>query len=323
MNLHNVAFLALVTGFACGCTSTPISPGVDELGCGPVPISGVVTQKNKFTLAKLLVGGKAVEGLNIESTPELHTWMSEAARDLATIQYLRCVAVKSGEAGADNAELQNCIESRRLLFALKPKPEEFARFVRDNPCATRQTESEKVLRIAGQLSDEFHRAIKLRPSPLKEEDFRRVTELMSQLSLLEPRNGHVYYFRGEMKRWLGRKDEAQQDFYLYLESERAQPAHVREGDVSIKVCSQNSAGYCRQRSGWICHVIANDFYEKGVSETQQEKARYYFTKALEFAKRSRGFFPEGFSQFTPTDVVERIAGARVVNFDAVQKPTTK
>ncbi|MGB4067710.1 MAG: hypothetical protein WBK08_06740 [Nitrospira sp.] len=116
-----------------GCTTTTIRPTLDEFKC-VVPITGVVTQQNKFTLAKLLIGGQSLEGLNIENTPTFHVLMSKASADLTTIQYLTCVAVASGEVASKNPELLECIENKRLYFVLNPKPEDFAKYIRENSC---------------------------------------------------------------------------------------------------------------------------------------------------------------------------------------------
>lgn len=310
--------IAVCIAISWGCTPavTIVKPTIDELGCGPVPLAGVVTQQNKFTLAKLLIGGKSVEGLNIENTPTFHVLMSKASGDLAAVQYLKCVALKSGEVEIDNQELQECIENKRLFFTLNPTPDQFAQYVRDNRCGSAQVQSDATVRTANELRQEFARATALRTQPLNEDDFRRVHELITTLSQIDPRNGHAFYYSGQMKRWLGRKTEAQQDFYKYLENEPQQPKVAREGDISVETCYRSAAGYCRQRSGWICHLLANDFYQKGLVEGGTDQARYHFNLAVQYAQKTLGFFPGGFEQFTPTQMVERDSKARIAILDA-------
>lgn len=312
---HSAIVIAVCIAISWGCTpATIVKPTIDELGCGPVPLAGVVTQQNKFTLAKLLIGGKSVEGLNIESTPTFHDLMTKASGDLATVQYLKCVALKSGEVDVDNRDLQECIENKRLFFTLNPTPDQFAQYVRDNPCKS-QVQSDATIRAANDLRQEFARATALRTPPLNEDDFRRVHELITALSQIDPLNGHAIYYSGQMKRWLGRKTEAQQDFYKYLENEPQQPKVASEGDISVETCYRSTAGYCRQRSGWICHLLANDFYQKGLVEGSTDQARYHFNLAVQYAQKTLGFFPGGFEQFTPTQMVERDSKARIEILD--------
>jgi len=100
-----------------------------------------------------------------------------------------------------------------------------------------------------------------------------------------------------------------------LESEAQQPKAAREGDTTVEPCYRSAAGYCRQRSGWISHLLANDFYQKGLAEGGTAQARYYFRLAADYAQRSMGYFPGGFEQFTPTQIVERDSKARIAAID--------
>lgn len=124
-----------------GCARTEIlKTTLDEYKCR-VPITGVVTQQNKIALAKLLIGGQSLEGLNIENTPTFHVLMSKASADLTTINYLRCVAVASGEVASNNPELLECVENKRMYFLRNPSAEEFAKYIRENSCTLFQPRS--------------------------------------------------------------------------------------------------------------------------------------------------------------------------------------
>ncbi|HBA40124.1 MAG TPA: hypothetical protein DCZ05_10395 [Deltaproteobacteria bacterium] len=189
--------------------------------------------------------------------------------------------------------------------------------------STYSVQNNVTVRTANDLRQEFARATALRTPPLNEDDFRRVLELITTLTQIDPRNGHAFYYSGQMKRWLGRKTEAQQDFYKYLENERQQPKVMREGDISAEACYRSTAGYCRQRSGWICHLLANDFYQKGLAEGSSDQARFHFDLAVQYAQKARVFFPGGFEQFTPTQMVERDSRARILTLDNAAKTRTK
>lgn len=177
--------------------------------------------------------------------------------------------------------------------------------------------------IANELRQEFDSATALRTPPLTEGEFRRVRDLIAALTQIDPRNGHAFYYSGQMKRWLGKKTEAQQDFYKYLENEDQKSNSVREGDISAEACYQSAAGYCRQRSGWICHLLANDFYQKGLAEGNTGQARYYFDLAVKYAQKAQVFFPGGFEQSIPTQTVERDSKMRIVAIDNTAITRTK
>lgn len=179
------------------------------------------------------------------------------------------------------------------------------------------------VKIANELRQEFDSATALRTPPLIEGDFRHVRDLIAALTQIDPRNGHAFYYSGQMKRWLGRKTEAQQDFYKYLENEDQKPEAVREGDISVEACYRSAAGYCRQRSGWICHLLANDYYQKGLAESNTDQARFYFDLAVKYAQKAQVFFPGGFEQSIATQTVERDSRMRIVTLDNAAKTRTK
>ena len=179
------------------------------------------------------------------------------------------------------------------------------------------------VKIANELRQEFDSATALRTPPLGEGEFRRVHDLIATLTQLDPRNGHAFYYSGQMKRWLGRKTEAQQDFYKYLENKDQNPEAMREGDISVEACYRSTTGYCRQRSGWICHLLANDFYQKGLTESDTNQARFYFDLAVKYAKKAQVFFPGGFEQSISTQAVERDSRMRIVTIDNAATTRTK
>jgi tetratricopeptide (TPR) repeat protein len=179
------------------------------------------------------------------------------------------------------------------------------------------------VKIANELRQEFDSATALRTPPLSEGEFRRVRDLIATLTQFDPRNGHAFYYSGQMKRWLGRRAEAQQDFYKYLENEDQNPQATREGDISVEACYRSAAGYCRQRSGWICHLLANDFYQKGIAESDTDKARFYFDLAVKYAQKAQIFFPGGFEQSIPTQTVERDSRTRILMIDKAATTRTK
>lgn len=178
------------------------------------------------------------------------------------------------------------------------------------------------VRTANDLRQEFSRATELRTPPLDESDFRHVRDLITTLVQLDPRNGHALYYSGEMKRWLGKITEARKDFYGYLESEPQQPNAIAEDDISAEVCYRSAAGYCRQRSGWICHLLASDFYKMGLAASSSDQARFYFKHAINYAQKAQTFFPGGFEQEPNTQKMERESQERIKAMDNAAKSST-
>jgi hypothetical protein len=189
--------------------------------------------------------------------------------------------------------------------------------------STYSVQSNVTVRTANDLRQEFDRATALRTPPLNEVNFRRVIELITTLTQIDPHNGHAFYYSGQMKRWLGRKTEAQQDFYKYTQNEPQQPKTLREGDISVEACYSSAAGYCRERSGWIRHLLANDFYQKGLAEASSNQARFHFDLARKYAHEAQDIFPGGFEQFTPTQTVESNSIAKILKLDNAAKKRTQ
>jgi hypothetical protein len=149
-------------------------------------------------------------------------------------------------------------------------------------------------------------------------DFGEAEKTLSALKKLEPENGHVYYYSGEIKR-VNKPDfftaksctktlskgEAknlqifQEDFYLYREGVLKRSALLTNPDTRSETCYSERSGYCAQRTAWIFHLLANDFYQEAMALEGSERladlqqAQRFMGEALKYQRPEGG---EGFDQ---------------------------
>jgi hypothetical protein len=142
--------------------------------------------------------------------------------------------------------------------------------------------------------------------PIGPEHLSRASFLVGFLQRIDEQNGHAFYFNGEIKRRAGKRDESHQFYYRYLEQQvKLKNAH-RDGGTGAEICYERPHGYCAQRSGWIHHLLANDFYNKGLAASDRAEKRVHFEQASKHADESLEDFPDGFVQEKPTRVLRSL-----------------
>lgn len=170
----------------------------------------------------------------------------------------------------------------------------------------RTTLDKVIITTARNLRQEFHAIVDIQRPPVVSSAFSRVNLFIGVLQQIDPMNGHALYYAGEVKRAEGMKKEAQQDFYRYIEAQDALPNSERSKDTGAEICYATPKGFCRQRSGWIHHLLANDFYSDALSEKNPATQEFLFERALTLANASLLDFPGGFGgpgQLIPTKVL--------------------
>jgi hypothetical protein len=164
-------------------------------------------------------------------------------------------------------------------------------------------------------------------------DFSRAEMLIDALKSADQRNGHAWYFVGEIKRIQNRTsftpkscfrgsppgqieglETYQQDFHRYLEVARSLPALETGGDTNAESCYRRPKGFCLQRTTWIYHLLANDFYLLAMAQSDRRDRIAALTRARQLVTEARKYHPteggEGFDQCIPTTIlVEKIAEA--------------
>jgi hypothetical protein len=164
-------------------------------------------------------------------------------------------------------------------------------------------------------------------------DFSRAEALIEALKRIDQHNGHAWYFAGEIKRIQSRAsftpkscfrepvagqveslETYQQDFYRYLEVAQSLPAVEIGGDTSSEICYRRPKGYCLQRTAWIYHLFATDFYLRAMAQSDRRDRIADLTRAGQFVTEARKYRRpeggEGFDQcISTTTLAERIAEA--------------
>jgi hypothetical protein len=180
-----------------------------------------------------------------------------------------------------------------------------------------QDETNRILTEAGaRLRARFNDTIGRKP-PYREPDFGTSKDLLEIIAKLDAKSGHVSYISGEIERLLGGPSKGRQRFYEYLENEQGR---TRAGRVGAGEC-RNPEGFCRERTAWIFHLLANDFYQHGRQLRRAGRAEHeykaVFDTALKHACSAIAFFPaNGFSdalQLTATRSLERLLSEELGN----------
>ncbi len=140
------------------------------------------------------------------------------------------------------------------------------------------------------------------------QDYVQTNFLIRFMQRIDPNNGHAFYFSGEVRRRLGKPNESHQFFYRYLEEQEERHRRFREGGISAEICYERPRGYCAQRSGWIHHLLASDFYKKAIAVVDRAEKRVLFDSAAKHVEASLKDFPPGFLQEVPTKVLQSRIG---------------
>lgn len=178
---------------------------------------------------------------------------------------------------------------------------------------TRLLSTDEASRVQAQAGANLRKRFKdtiARRAPFRQRDFEPSTDIIEILRKLNEESGHAHYFSGEIERILGNVDRGRQRFYAYLEAEKRR---TLSGEVGAAAC-RNAEGFCRERTGWIFHLLANDFYQHGVklkaSERTAHEALVSFGTALRHACSAIEYFPpDGFAdaaQKKPTRALEKL-----------------
>ncbi len=184
---------------------------------------------------------------------------------------------------------------------------------------------EEVLASAKELHDEFAQA----RAVLKKTgsaDFSGAEAIAVSLNQLDGENGHALYYRDEIDRVqatthfgadsclkpLPRQDLESFDiyrkgFYRYLEVEKMLPESETGGGPEWQLCYQRAKGYCRQRTAWINHLLANDLYQEALAASDSESRLAKLDRARNYAEAALEYHPPGqaagFAQCLDTKVL--------------------
>jgi hypothetical protein len=177
--------------------------------------------------------------------------------------------------------------------------------------------AEAVRRLKAQYTSMRITASSQEPSA---EQFETLHSLIDFLLAVDPLDGHGLYYRGEVARLMYRKDRngagywgSHSPFNQYLKRLEILP---RENITREIHCSDDGLGYCPERTAWIAHLLAQDYYRAALlkrpgqrKEDLCEAARH---AAFVLKVREKGF--DGDVHWLPTEELIQKIGVHLERF---------
>lgn len=169
------------------------------------------------------------------------------------------------------------------------------------------------------LKSQLHRAGPDKPAVIKSsartmkdrfsrQDFDCVSGLAAVLLEEDQDNGHGLYYMGETWRVRAKQDPKRADlarermrefFFRYLASEPRLARGERDGDG--EACYQRERGYCAERTAWINHLMAADYYQQAQDASDAQTKVHQLQRALAFVENDLKF--GGFDQVIPSPIL--------------------
>lgn len=163
-----------------------------------------------------------------------------------------------------------------------------------------QADIDHVLTLLGvKARDRFNYAQKKRSFVLH--DFDSTEDIVQIIFGVSENNGHALYIQGLIERSLNYPELGRQRFYAYIEAENGA---FRDGQLGYRPCHDNPKGFCQERTAWVFHLLANDYYQQGKTAKEAGDASYKskFATALKHACSAIKLFPnDGFDD--PTQAI--------------------
>ena len=264
------------------------------LGALFAAIPGLVTEDTRGRWIPAILGSVVVGLVTWYTTLNLETKLEQKQGDLETTQK----ELKTVERRYQTLEH----DVRNIVLAL---PEE---------------ERQAVILQASRALAYAYRTDVLEKQRPEDRTYEQVDDLVKFMLSIDRSNGHALYYAGQAKRARKMKDVYQDDWFRYLEAENSLPAdsEERSGSTSISACEKNPRGYCRQRTAWIQHLLANDYFEDGRKAADQKKKRDGYQIALKYARATLTNFPGGFrgsGQGIPTTDLQRLLEEELKKLD--------
>jgi hypothetical protein len=140
------------------------------------------------------------------------------------------------------------------------------------------------------------------------QEFECVSGLATVLLEQDQENGHGLYFKGETWRVKAKQDPKHSDlprermreyFFRYMANEPHLPLDQRDGIA--KACYERENGYCAERTAWINHLMAIDYFQQAEDSIDKGTKRKRLESAEKFLKRDLQF--GDFDQIIPSAVL--------------------
>ena len=148
------------------------------------------------------------------------------------------------------------------------------------------------------------------------QDFDCVSGLAAVFLEVDQDNGHGLYFSGEAWRVKAKQDPPHADinpermrehFFRYIATESGLALSERDGDAVA--CYLREKGYCAERTAWINHLMAIDFYQQEQDATNKKIKLERLRRASEFVEKDLQFKQKdsqrnGFEQIYPSEALK-------------------
>ena len=179
---------------------------------------------------------------------------------------------------------------------------EFAKivFIGHPPPSPPPDTNKQVLEVAAEIRKHFEVEVE-HTRQANRPDFTHTRMALEHLKGIDVRNGHYWYFKGEVSRFLMFYPQRfengcvkdfgvegpdaigsyQDDFLKYIELEHVLPPEQTKGGMDREVCRIRPNGFCVQRTAWINHLLANDYYREALRQNDAIMRKFRLQHALE------------------------------------------
>lgn len=177
----------------------------------------------------------------------------------------------------------------------------------------------QIVSLMNAVDKDYHKAVP---------DTAAVQSEIDSIQRLDPSNGLALYYQGELKRLSkpelfkggcvlatknlsgrpGELDAYEDDFRRYLDVASGLPASETSGPPNVNLCYSRPSGFCPQRTAWISQLLANDFYQEALLQTDRSTQVDLLNRAHDDAKQALDLYVDehgkhGFSQCIPTELL--------------------
>jgi hypothetical protein len=139
--------------------------------------------------------------------------------------------------------------------------------------------------------------------------FDKADKTLDSLARLSASSGHTLYFEGELQRIMRPNRDLYRaiDWFIRYEDDPRNAQVLASDRLDAQFCYESAEGFCRQRTGWIAHLIANILYRWSIDQTlEAEKRETFLRRADQYVQMSVKFYPIGFpaTVAAPTQTVD-------------------